>query len=504
VRAVTLACRVATPVDVRIRALNVAPERVRGAYVLYWMTSARRARSSFALDHAVAAARRLGRPLLVLEALRAGYRYASDRLHAFVLAGMADNAKAFAAAGVTYLPYVEPEPGAGRGLVEHLAAHACLAVTDDFPTFFVPRMLAAVGPRLPVATVAIDGNGLLPMRLSQARFGTAMAFRRHLQRALAAQLTVMPAERPLAGKGLGGAELPRGTGRWAPASTALLAARPDALARLPVDHAVPVSPVPGGMAAARLQLADFVDQRLERYPEGRSHPDEDASSGFSPYLHFGHLGVHEVLRALARREDWSPARLGSVAHGKREGFWGMSPAATAFLDELVTWRELGFSLCAHEPHPERYESLPEWARRTLDAHAGDPRPERYDLATLEAARTGDQVWNAAQRQLVAEGRMHNYLRMLWGKKLLEWTDSPREALQVMFHLNDRHALDGRDPNSITGITWCLGRYDRPWAPVRPIFGSIRYMSSANTLRKLRLRKYLEKWSGQPRQVQRGH
>jgi deoxyribodipyrimidine photo-lyase len=483
---------------VRVRTLNAAGERARGGYVLYWMIAARRPGWSFALDHALAAAKRLDRPLLVLEALRAGYPWASDRLHAFVLAGMADNARAFAARGVRHHAYVEPEPGAGRGLVEALAARACLVVTDDFPAFFLPRMVAAAAARLDVRVEAVDGNGLLPVRAAGTVFPSAYAFRRFLQKQLPPHLLELPAADPLARgrRTRTPAELPRGVAsRWPAASAALLAAAPAALARLPIDHAIaPSAALPGGHVAGRARVRDFVDERLADYAEGRRHPDRDGASGLSPYLHFGHVSPHEVFAAVAEHEGWHPGRLGAKTAGKKEGFWGMSAGAEAYLDELVTWRELGFNFCAQRDDHDRYESLPEWAQKTLAAHADDPRPERYTLGQLEAAATGDAIWNAAQAQLVGEGRIHNYLRMLWGKKILEWAPSPRTALAWMIELNNKYALDGRDPSSYSGIFWVLGRYDRPWAPNRPIFGSIRYMSSPATRRKLDVDAYVARWT----------
>jgi deoxyribodipyrimidine photo-lyase len=160
---------------------------------------------------------------------------------------------------------------------------------------------------------------------------------------------------------------------------------------------------------------------------------------------------------------------------------------------LITWRELGYNMAAHAPGYERYESLPAWARRTLAEHAADRRPFLYSLEEFEMSATHDPLWNAAQRQLVTEGRIHGYLRMLWGKKILEWTRSPEEALDVMVELNNTYALDGRDPNSYSGIFWVLGRYDRPWGPERPVFGKIRYMSSENTARKVGVSKYMERY-----------
>jgi deoxyribodipyrimidine photo-lyase len=151
----------------------------------------------------------------------------------------------------------------------------------------------------------------------------------------------------------------------------------------------------------------------------------------------------------------------------------------------------------HRADYDRYESLPAWALATLGAHASDPRPQLYSLAQFEAGDTHDPIWNAAQRELVETGRIHNYLRMLWGKKILHWSASPREALEIMIVLNDRYALDGRDPNSYSGISWVLGRYDRAWGPERPVFGKIRYMSSAATRRKLRLNAYLQRFGPEP-------
>lgn len=180
----------------------------------------------------------------------------------------------------------------------------------------------------------------------------------------------------------------------------------------------------------------------------------------------------------------------------REGWWGMSAAAEGFLDQLITWRELGFNMSSKREDYDRYESLPGWARKTLEEHAEDERPALYDLARFEAAVTHDEVWNAAQRQIVTTGQMHNYLRMVWGKMILLWSRSPREALATMIHLNNKYGLDGRDPNSASGIFWCLGRYDRPWAPEREVFGVVRCMTTASTRRKLRLESYLRRFGEQ--------
>ena len=172
----------------------------------------------------------------------------------------------------------------------------------------------------------------------------------------------------------------------------------------------------------------------------------------------------------------------------------MSAAAEGFLDELITWREVGYNFSVHRKDYDQYESLPEWAQKTLKEHTRDERKYLYSLEQFATAKTHDPLWNAAQTQLVREGKIHNYLRMLWGKKILEWTRTPQEAVQIMIELNNKYGLDGRDPNSYSGIFWVMGRYDRPWGPERPVFGLIRYMSSENTARKIRVKKYIEKYS----------
>lgn len=471
---------------IRVRSLNgIDPKEPRrgAAHVLYWMTAFRRTRANFALERAIDWARERRLPLVVLEALRCGHRWASERTHAFLLDGMRANAARFANAGVLHIPYVEREAGEGRGLLEALARRAAVVVTDDWPCFFVPRMAAAAAARLPIPVEAVDSNGLLPMRAADKVFPSAYAFRRFLQRSLREALGATPRPDPLARLDLPRAAAPRL--RWPVGLDVDLGA-------LPIDHAVAPAPLAGGEPAARARLRAFLDRKLARYPEERSDPDADGGSGLSPYLHFGHLSPHTVFAELARREGFDRDRLPARALGRREGFWGMRAAAEAFLDELVTWRELGFNFCSKREDYDEYESLPAWARATLDAHARDRRPRLYGLAAFEAAETHDPLWNAAQRQLRREGRIHNYLRMLWGKKILEWSESPREALRILIELNNRHALDGRDPNSYSGIFWTLGRYDRPWAPERPIFGVVRWMSSENTARKWHVKEYLKR------------
>jgi deoxyribodipyrimidine photo-lyase len=483
---------------VRIRDLNHKSVRRDGQFVAYWMTAYRRLSSNFALQRAVELARAHQKPLLIIEALRLDYPWASRRLHTFVLQGMRDNLEHAAQHGHCYVPFVETTTNSGHGMLEWLAARATVIVTDDFPCFFLPRMINAVARRVDVKMESVDSNGMFPMHVAETEFPTAYAFRRYLQKNLSVYLPIVPEPEPLENQ-----ETPRFavppvelTSKWPIANPSLLNCEANAIADLAIDHDVNEAAMIGGPVAARKQLEKFLEARFDRYAEDRNQPDEDASSGLSPYLHFGHISVHEVFQKLIATENWSIEKLADPkkTRGSRAGWWGMSENAESFLDELITWRELGFNMCSRRPDFDRYESLPDWAQTSLQIHQSDPRPIVYSFDQMRAADTHDNLWNAAQNQLTTTGRMHNYLRMLWGKKILEWSPTPRDALATMIELNNRFAVDGRNPNSYSGIFWVLGRYDRAWGPERPIFGKVRYMTSENTARKLHLSRYLQEFS----------
>jgi deoxyribodipyrimidine photo-lyase len=390
---------------------------------------------------------------------------------------------------------VEPALDADKGLLAALAQRACVIVTDDFPSFFVPRMVAAVAPRLPVRLEQVDSNGLLPLRATDRVFTTAFSFRAFLQKELRPHLAEFPLSDPLARVKLPAIKsLPSEiTRKWPAVSAKLLDGDPKELARLGIDHRVTALDYRGGAIEARRRLKTFLNRHLEQYSEVANEPDEDARSGLSPYLHFGHVSAHQLFEQLMEREEWEPGQLSKKSGGQREGWWNVSSGAESWLDEFITWREIGFNMSSKCPDYDQYESLPDWAQASLKKHGRDPRPFLYSLDEFTNAQTHDALWNAAQTQLVREGRIHNYLRMLWGKKILEWTATPRVALEVMIELNNRFAIDGRNPNSYSGIFWVLGRYDRPWGPERPILGTVRYMSSENTRRKLKVQKYLAKY-----------
>ena len=482
---------------IRIRTGNSLPALQDGDFILYWMIASRRATWNFALDRAVEWTEKLQKPLVVLEALRCGYPWASDRIHRFVLDGMAENACWFERMEVLYYPYLEPTPNAGKGLLAALASRACVLVTDEFPCFFLPHMVASAARQAPVLMEVVDSNGLLPLRQAEQPFPTAFAFRRFLQRELPQHLGEFPKANPLLN-----ARLPKATvippeilKRWPKASPRLLNSGDRVLAGMSLDHEIhPVVTTRGGSTPAQALLREFLRNKLASYAEARNEPGQNATSELSPYLHFGHISVHQIFSEITGQEGWSPDHLALRSTGSRTGWWGLSKATEACLDQGVIWRELGLNFCHTRNDYDQFESLPAWALKTLRLHARDQRSHLYTLEKFERAKTHDPLWNAAQTQLIREGRIHNYLRMLWGKKILEWTGSPMKALEIMVELNNKYALDGRDPNSYNGIFWCLGRYDRPWGPERPVFGTVRYMSSENTARKFNIREYVRKYS----------
>jgi len=240
-----------------------------------------------------------------------------------------------------------------------------------------------------------------------------------------------------------------------------------------LDRSVsPVNTFKGGTKEALRLLREFVEKKLPRYGERRNHPELDGTSRLSPYLHFGHISP--VTMALAVHAADAPAE------DKR-----------AYINQLLVWRELAINFVTYNPDYDNFESGENWAHRTLAEHARDPRPVLYSDRQLENAETHDPLWNAAQLQMTQSGWMHNYMRMYWAKKILEWSRTPADAYRRAVIMNDKYLLDGRDPNGYAGIAWSIvGKFDRPWFN-RPIFGMVRYMSGQSTGKKFDSEKYIE-------------
>jgi len=471
----------------RVRPINDRPAAARD-YVLCWMQAYRRLEHNHALDRARHWAATLDRPLVVYEGLRLDYPWASRRLHRFILEGMQANAAQAEKLGLHYWPYVETPAQPARGLLRRLAGRACVVVTDDYPCFIMPEQTLALAAKTDVRVEAVDGNSIVPLALLGDAVPSAAVLRRRIHKAFADAWPHRAAATCRITK----------SGKITPPFDLWHCENLDSfLATLPLDATVP--PVPGsvgGAPAARAVLRKFLRQRLAGYAERRSQPaprTQAYASGLSPYLHFGHISIEEVVvAALATVAGWSLDSLHEPARGKRDGFYCADANVNAFLDEAITWRDVGLHWHWHRraDTASLVQALPAWAWQTLHKHASDPREHVYTLEQWEAGATHDELWNAAQRELVATGQIHNYLRMLWGKKVLEWSASPDEAYRTLVHLNNKYALDGRDPNSYSGILWCFGLFDRPWGPERPVFGKVRYMSCANTARKFDLDDYL--------------
>jgi len=482
---------------IRVRALNQWPIDSSKSFVLYWMTAYRRTRFNFALQRAIELANQLQKPLVILEAVRCNYKWASDRFHQFIFDGMQDNAAHIDSSNAFYAAYIENASCEGSGLLETFSTHANVIVTDDFPCFFHPALYQRIASKWSCAVELVDSNTILPMRLADRTFTVAHSYRRSMQKEISKGFPEFPIEEPLEFLKQPRLEkLPKDiVSRWPVWNAKEFAKKLQtvSLNALPIDHSVSPTTERGGPNEAAKVVDCFVRLKLGDYSVARNEPEQQGSSWLSPYLHFGHISPHEIFSRIAKAVDWLPQKLGKP-NGKMEGFWNMGPSAEAFMDQLMTWREIGFNMCWRERNYDRFESLPVWAQKTLNDHADDARPAVYSLEQFANSKTHDPLWNAAQTQLVREGRIHNYLRMLWGKKILHWTQSPKEALKVMIELNNKYALDGRDPNSYSGIFWVLGRYDRAWGPERPIFGKIRYMTSESTQNKFHVKKYIATYS----------
>lgn len=446
----------------RIRPLNDARRGERGEFVLWWAATALRVDENAALEVAIAEGNARNLPVVVYQDLTWRARWATDRRFRFVLGGVPGLVRDFAARGVTHLFRLERGPADHAGALLDLARRADLVVTEEFPTGGFARRRARLAQEAGVPVVAVDAACVLPMRLVGQAHERAFAFRAATERERLARLDaplprVDPAVPPWEGD---------------PGFTPLTVAReaiPTLVASCAIDHGVGSLPgLPGGEAAARARWEAFREKGLGRYAEARNDAaDLDGVSRLSPYLHFGMISVARVARE---------ARAAGGA------------GAAKYLDELLTWRELAWSFCFHRPDHASVSALPAWARESLARAQPAPR-ELPPREAIERGATGDPLWDLAQRSLVAHGELHNNVRMTWGKKLLEWTRSPEEALALAEELNHRWALDGRDPSSYGGLLWCLGQFDRPFPPERPLLGLVRPRPTGDHAKRLGLERY---------------
>ena len=477
---------------------DINPESISDSkYVVYWMISFKRVGYNFALQRAVEWANQLSQPLLILEPLILDYPMSSIRFHKFTLEGMKEVDEQVSDSKAVYYPFVEQSAKESEGLLTEISKNASVVITDDYPTYFVPQMTAKASGEINTRYELVDSNGIVPIRLSEKEYVRAHDFRRYLHKNLEDFIIETPLENPLdfLNKKFDPSMIKDVQADWVPFDFKNQNID-DFLENLNIDKTVEISSIKGGYSNAIKQLNKFIEVGYKDYAKYRSDPSKEASSQLSPYFHSGQISTHEVFDKISELESWSPEYINPKMVGRREGWWGSSENFESFMDELITWRELGYHTCVRRANYNQYSSLPEWAIKTLHEHSSDEREHIYSLDQLTYSQTHDEIWNAAQNQLRTQGVIQNYLRMLWGKKILEWTPNPQIALSYMITLNDRYSLDGRDPNSYSGVFWILGRYDRAWGPERNIFGKIRYMTSDSTARKFNLKPYLEKWGNE--------
>ena len=439
----------------RIRPLN--DQKATGRpLVVYWMQAAQRAGTNHALEYAVGAANELRKPLVVFFALTEDYPEANERHYAFMLEGLRETQRSLRTRGI---PMVVRR---GRPDTEIAAfgRDAAMVVVDDGTVRVERGWRRSAAAALDCPLVEVATNVIIPVEAASPKEEYAAAtLRPKIYRLLDGFLTPLR-ETPLRVKSVEPA-----IESWDIGDTT------EALARLDIDRTIRSVPsIRGGESEAGKKLQAFVKNKLAAYAEARNDPSLDALSGLSPYLHFGQISPLAVALAVKK--------------GPRYG-------QAAFLEQLIIRRELSFNFVHYNRAYDRFESLPEWCRQTLLEHAGDPRPYLYSRAELKTAATHDPYWNAAQKEMVLTGKMHGYMRMYWGKKILEWSASPREAFRTALALNNAYELDGRDANAFAGVAWCFGKHDRPWAR-RPVFGTIRYMNAAGLRRKFDADAYVRK------------
>ncbi len=378
-------------------------------------------------------------PLVGLPGLSEKYRFASDRHHTFILESAVELQKDYTSQGIEYALYVERR-GARFPVLARLLRSTKILVTEDFPIEATAEWTARFATSTKVPIVLVDTACVVPMQLVGKSYDRAFAYRNATERHYRKRVGVAW---PTVDQRVG-----RGT---APFHSLRISHTeiPALVAECEIDHSIgPVTDTRGGAAAGYARWQEFCKRGLAQYAKRRNAIEVDGVSRMSAYLHYGMV---------------SPMRIAREASAMR---------AEKYLDELLIWRELAYCFCKYRPDLETEAAIPKWAIETLLQHQNDPRSV-LSWETLARGRSGQALWDAAQRSLIKHGELHNNVRMTWGKALLEWSKSPVQALERLIDLNHRFALDGRDPASYGGILWCLGQFDRPFFPEQPVLGSVR-------------------------------
>lgn len=469
--------------DLRKHKLNTYSIKEKG-FVLYWMQTSRRLHYNFSLDYAVQVANKKNIPLLIYGGIDLNEPFINQRtweLYKSIWHNIKREAQKLGIQIVINLSiadYIDT--------LLDIAQDASIVVSDLYPISFIQNRTQYVSEKLGCALYLVDSCGMIPMNVTVKAPYSAYIYRKKVQQYFELSLLQPPKKDPI--KDLH-------VDRYL--SIRLKTALSDKC-EPPVYNAagrhIPRLPIELSRERGQEYIQTFVNTKILQYETDRNHPDKDGVSNLSSFLSTGVLSVYDVVfEVLKKFPEWSVLNLGRP-NGKNRGFFGLPVSIESFFDELICWREIGFHYNYHSPGYDRLDDLPNWVQTTLLNHSADRRDYTYTYEELENAQTHDPVWNAAQQQLIQEGRIHNYLRMLWGKKIIEWTSDYQTALQYMISLNNNYALDGRDPASYAGIFWCFGRFDRAW-PEHPVLGKLRYMSSESTKKKIQLKKYLVRFKG---------
>jgi deoxyribodipyrimidine photo-lyase len=427
-----------------------------GKYILYWMQAAQRAEYNHALEYAIRTANKLKKPVLVFFGITENWPEANQRHYHFMLEGLKEVQKALEAKGIQMVIRREsPDSGA----VE-LAKDAVLVVVDAGQLRIQRKWRANVAKQTNCPLYEVETNLIVPVEEASSKENfSAGTFRPRITKKLDYYLVPLKQSKPkLDSLGM-------------KFQTFNIENIEKALSELNIDKSViEVNSFRGGTKEAERRLNNFLKNKLDCFAEKRNDPTADYVSNMSPYLHFGQISpLYIALK---------------VSHTSSAG-------KNAFLEELIVRRELSHNFVYYNDRYDKFTCLEPWSKRTLNFHRSDKREYVYTFEHFEKAQTHDPYWNAAQKEMVITGKMHGYMRMYWGKKILEWSRNPQTGFKIALQLNNKYELDGRDPNAFAGVAWCFGKHDRAWGE-RPVFGKIRYMNAAGLKRKFDADAYVEK------------
>jgi deoxyribodipyrimidine photo-lyase len=441
-----------------------------GKCVVYWMQRAQRGVDNHAVDLAVKVANLLGLPLVVYFAGISNFPHANLRHYVFLNQGLPDIEADLAERNISFVMRCAPHESHEKLLAD---VQAAFLIGDENPMREPERWRKHLASRIKIPFWTVDTDVVVPSKLMEkAQYG-AYTIRPRLYRLLPEYLHPY--------------ENLRAEHAWKRSRGFHADSVHEDMTRgwKDLDRSVaPVEAWRGGTHAALKRLQLFTGKMLGDYDAQRNHPETDGTSCMSPYLHYGHVGPITIALAVDAAVKADPK---------------LREARDSYFNELIAWRELAINFVRYTPNYDSPECTENWAKATIAEHARDERERLYTLEDLETARTHDDLWNAGQLQMVCHGWMHNYLRMYWAKKILEWTPDIATAMKYAIHLNDKYFLDGRDPNGYAGIAWAiLGKFDRAWGE-RPIFGKIRYMSGASTGKKFDSKTYIQQMGLLPKQ-----